>query len=56
MDQLDAQPVEVTGGRGVTRREGVGGKERDLSDSGKGSRGSARISPVLGAGLRMQGK
>lgn len=34
MDQLDAQLVEVTGGR-VTRREGVGRKERDLSDSGE---------------------
>ena len=37
MDQLDAQPVEVTGGRGVMRREGVGRKERDLADSRKGS-------------------
>lgn len=48
--------MEVTGGRGVMRREGVGRKERDLADSGKGSRGSARISVVLGARLRKQAK
>lgn len=33
------------------RREGVGRKERDLADSGEGSRGGARTSVVPGARL-----
>lgn len=45
MDQLAEQPVEVTGGRGVMRREGVGRKERDLADSRRGAREEVPESP-----------
>lgn len=37
----------------MTRREGVGRKERDVADS---RRGSARSSEVQGAGLGVRGK